>query len=291
MQLLREPLLHFAVAGAMLFGGYSWLNNTRADTKAVEALRLGEGDVRWLKQTWSSQWLREPTAEELKGLTDELLNEKLLAREAEAIGLGEDDTIIRRRLAQKLKFLVEDTAQLVEPTEAELRQYYAANPTHFETPGRLSFKQVYFNPEHRRDAAADAKATLAELNAKGQAEPSAGDRLLFGDSFDDTDELAVSGMFGADFAHAAFALEPGTWRGPVKSGYGFHLVFVSQHTPTALKPYEGVKDAVLAEWRSQKQSELSRDYLAELRKKYGVEPDDSAKTVLAAKPAPSVAAK
>ena len=118
-----------------------------------------------------------------------------------------------------------------------------------------------------------------------------GDRLLFGDSFDDADESAVSGMFGADFAHAAFALEPGTWRGPVKSGYGFHLVFVSRRIPTALRPYEAAKDAVLAEWRSQKQSELSRDYLAELRKKYGVEPGDSAKTVLAAKPAPSVAAK
>ena len=121
MQLLREPLLHFAVVGAILFGGYSWLNNPRADTTAVEPVRIGEGDVRWLKQTWSSQWLREPSAEELKGLVDDLLNEKLMAREAEAMGLGEDDTIIRRRLAQKLKFLVEDTAQLAEPSEAELQ--------------------------------------------------------------------------------------------------------------------------------------------------------------------------
>jgi hypothetical protein len=70
MQPLREPLFHFAVAGAILFGGYSWLNNPRADTAAVEPVRIGEGDVRWLKQTWSSQWLREPSAEELKGLVD-----------------------------------------------------------------------------------------------------------------------------------------------------------------------------------------------------------------------------
>ena len=193
MQLLREPLLHFAVAGAILFGGYSWLNNPRADTTAVEPVRISEGDVRWLKQTWSSQWLREPSADELKGLVDDLLNEKLMAREAEAMGLGEDDTIIRRRLAQKLKFLVEDTAQLAEPSEAELRQFYAANTLHFETPGRLSFRQVYFNPEHRTDAQADAKAALAALSAQGEAEPTAGDRLLFGDSFDDTDELALSG--------------------------------------------------------------------------------------------------
>ena len=93
-------------------------------------MRIAEGDVRWLRQTWSSQWLREPSAEELKGLVDDLLNEKLMAREAEAVGLGEDDTIIRRRLAQKLKFLVEDTVQLAEPSETELRHFYAANLTH-----------------------------------------------------------------------------------------------------------------------------------------------------------------
>ena len=134
----------------------------------VEPVRIGDGDVRWLKQTWSSQWLREPTADELQGLVNDLLNEKLLSREAEAMGLGEDDTIIRRRLAQKLKFLVEDTAQLAEPSEAELRQFYAANTRHFETPGKLSFRQIYFNPEHRTDARADATAALAVLSARAK---------------------------------------------------------------------------------------------------------------------------
>jgi parvulin-like peptidyl-prolyl isomerase len=291
MQLLREPLLHFAVAGAILFAGYSWLNNTQADTTAIEPVRIGEGDVRWLKQTWSSQWVREPSPEELKGLVDDLLNEKLMAREAEAIGLGEDDTIIRRRLAQKLKFLVEDTAQLAEPSETELRQFYAANASYFETPGSLSLRQIYFNPEHRTDAQADATAALAALSAQGEAELTAGDRLLFGESFDDTDELALAGMFGADFAHQVLALEPGGWRGPVKSGYGFHLVFVARRTPKAPKPFETVRNEVLAEWRGARQTELSRAYLVELRKKYGVELDAGVKAVLGSEPAPNVAAK
>jgi parvulin-like peptidyl-prolyl isomerase len=289
--LLREPLLHFAVAGAILFGGYSWLNDRHVEATASEQISLGEGDVRWLKQTWSSQWLREPTAEELKGLVEDLLNEKVMAREAQEMGLEKDDTIIRRRLAQKLKFLVEDTAQLAEPTEAELRQYYAANPAHFETPGKLSFRQVYFNPEHRKDAAADATAALGALTANVEDDSLEGDRLLFGDSFADTDEQALSGMFGADFAREVFGLEPGGWRGPVKSGYGFHLVLVTQRTATAPKPFETVKDAVLAEWRSAKQTELSRNYLVELRNKYGVELDESTKAALGSGPATNVAAQ
>jgi parvulin-like peptidyl-prolyl isomerase len=291
MTLLREPLLHFAVAGAILFGGYSWLNEQQPEAAAVEPVRIAEGDVRWLKQTWSSQWLREPSADELKSLVDDLLEEKLMAREAEEMGLERDDTIIRRRLAQKLKFLVEDTAQLAEPGEAELRQFYIANTARFEMPGKLSFRQIYFNPERRKDAAADAAAALAGLTAKGEADATAGDRLLFGDSFDDTDELALSGMFGADFAHEVFALEPEAWRGPVRSGYGFHLVLVTKRTPTAPKPFDTVKDAVLAKWRNARQTELSRDYLAALRKKYQVELDDSAQAVLATEPATNLAAK
>ncbi len=291
MTLLKEPLLHFAVVGAIVFGGYSWLSERRHNTSAIEPVAITEGDVRWLKQTWSSQWLREPSADELKGLIDDLLNEKLMAREAEEIGLEQDDTIIRRRLAQKLKFLVEDTAQLAEPSEEDLLQFYVANPAHFQTPGKLSFRQIYFNPEHRKDAAADANVELAALNANAEADTTTGDRLLFGDSFDDTDELALSGMFGADFAHKVFALEPGEWRGPVKSGYGFHLVLVTQRTPTQPKPFETIRDAVLTEWRAEKQTELSRDYLAALRKKYGVELDDNVKAVLGPEPASNVAAK
>ena len=201
MQLLREPLLHFAVAGAILFGGYSWLNNTQADTTAIEPVRIGEGDVRWLKQTWSSQWVREPSAEELKGLVDDLLNEKLMAREAEAIGLGEDDTIIRRRLAQKLKFLVEDTAQLAEPSEAELGSSMPPTPAISRRREASRSGRSTSIPSIVRTLRRTPTAALAELSAQGEAEPTAGDRLLFGESFDDTDELALSGMFGADFAH------------------------------------------------------------------------------------------
>ncbi|MDE3820644.1 peptidylprolyl isomerase [Sinorhizobium meliloti] len=290
MTLFREPLLHFAVIGAVLFGGYSWLHDARPDAAAGEPVRIGEGDVRWLKQTWSSQWLRDPTATELKGLVHGLLDERLLAREAKEMGLDRDDTIIRRRLAQKLKFVIEDTAQLAEPTDAELRQFYAAHRSHFATQGRLSFKQIYFDPENRADAAADAQIVLAELNAPGKPQP-LGDRLLLGDRFDDASELAVSGMFGADFARQVFAVEPGQWRGPVESGYGLHLVFVTQRTAASPRPFETMKDNVLAGWRRARQAELSREYLGELRKKYGVELDDGAKAALSSALTPKVVRK
>ena len=179
MTLLREPLLHFAVAGVVLFSVYAWLNGSRPAPDGVEPVRIGAGEVQWLKETYSNQWLRPPDANELQGLVTDLVNEELLAREAQAMGLGEDDTIIRRRLAQKLKFLVEDTSRLAEPTDAELRQYFEANAARFEDSPRVSFSQIYFNPENRKDAAKDAGLVLAGLSTNASPDVAElGDRFL-----------------------------------------------------------------------------------------------------------------
>lgn len=289
--LWKEPLLHFALIGAVLFGGNHWLNGAPPKSDQAEPIQIDEGDVRWLKQTWSSQWLRDPTAEELSGLVNDLVGEQLLAREAEAMGLGEDDTIIRRRLAQKLKFVIEDTAQLTEPTDDELREFYASHTASFATPGTVSFKQIYFNPERRKDPISDATALLAELESRGEGDSLAGDRLLLGDDFERVENSALSGMFGADFANGVFALEPGSWKGPIKSGYGLHLVMVTERTQTEPIPFDTVRDAVAAQWRNSKQDDLSRAYLAGLRKKYGVQYDDGTKTLLGPQSVPNVAAK
>jgi parvulin-like peptidyl-prolyl isomerase len=291
MTLLREPLLHFAVIGAVLFGSYSWLGDKGAETEAVEPVRIGEGDIRWLKQTWSGQWLRDPTPDELKGLLNDLVSEELMAREALEMALDKDDTIVRRRLAQKLKFLVEDTAQLAEPTESELRQFYTSHAAGFEIPGKVSFRQIYFSAYGRKDAVADAKAMLAGLRPNSESSSDLGDRFLLGDDFQHVDKASLSSMFGADFASTVFSLKPGDWSGPIESGYGQHLVLVAEHIPGESKPFDTVKEAVLAQWRSEKQQELSRAYLAGLRKKYGVELDDGAKAALDAKSAPNVAAR
>ena len=102
MKLLHEPLLHFALAGAVLFGGYALVNRGDEIANKPKEIRIGQGEVQWLKETWALQRQREPTQEELRGLVTEFLNEELLAREAREMKLDENDTIVRRRLAQKL---------------------------------------------------------------------------------------------------------------------------------------------------------------------------------------------
>ncbi len=278
----KEPLLHFLVAGGLLFGAYAWLNPPAlvGDSGSRE-VRIGAGEVRWLTETWVRQWRREPTPEELRALVTDLLKEELLAREARELRLDENDTIVRRRLAQKLEFLVRDTAGLAEPTEEDLRRFYADHADDFRSAARVSFAQVHFSRERRKDAARDAALALARLTrATPPATPDVGDSMLLPPELRDADEHAVAAAFGPDFARAVFALQPGGWHGPIESGYGLHLVRVASVEPTRRREFAEVRAQLLERWREQRSREREAQYLARLMEKYSVVIDESVKPLV-----------
>src|SRR5262245_45356284 len=139
IRILKEPLVHFLFIGAMLFGVYSWLNRGKQPEGAVSPVRISDADVRWLKNSWAKQRMREPTQDELRGLVTEFLKEELLAREAVEMGLDQNDVYVRRRLAQKVEFLVQDTIQLAQPTDEDLKKFYDAHPELFREETKLTF--------------------------------------------------------------------------------------------------------------------------------------------------------
>lgn len=284
-KLLKEPLLHFLLIGGVLFGAYAWRNRGAKNDAGGRQVRISESDVVWLKETWTRQWQREPDREELRGLVTEFLKEELLAREAREMGLDQNDVFVRRRLAQKVEFMVQDTSRLAVPTEEDLRRFYAAHPERFSEPARVSFTHVYFSRENRKDPAGDARSALAKLRA---AQPSTlnpqlaevGDRLLLDSEFREVDQQAVAGQFGAKFAGAVFALPPGAWSGPIESGYGLHLVRVSAQTPARPREFAQVRAQVLERWQDQRQREDNEKYFAGLLKKYDVAVDASVKPLV-----------
>lgn len=283
LKLYKDPLLHFVVAGALLFAAYAIINRNEPGTPPPDPIHIGDGDVRWLKETFANQWQRTPTDDELRGLAAGLLEEQLFAREAKTLGLDQDDTIVRRRLAQKLTFLVDDTSRIVDPTDEELRKFYYAHAERFRVEPRASFKQVFFNPQRRLHPETDAESALVSISTAGGDDRATtmGDPLLLGSEFHDVDVQTVSNVFGAEFARKVFLLKPGSWAGPVKSGYGVHLVEVTDLKPAALRPFEEVGTKVLAEWRHQRETETKALYLGKLREKYGVVIDESVRPLLA----------
>lgn len=280
VRLLREPLLHFLVAGGVLFAVFAWLNRGADDTAgtASRTVRITAGEVEWLSQTWARQWHRPPSNEELKALIAGYLKEELLAREARALRLDENDTVVRRRLAQKMEFMVADTAQTAEPDEEALRSAYEAHREHFQSPARITFTHVYFNRDRRgAQAEADAHAALRRFSRAGATASASdvGDRFLAQYDFVDADELEVAGVLGPEFARRVFALPKGEWQGPIVSGYGLHLVRVANMRAAQPREFATVKDEVSRLWREQREREVRERYFAALFKKYDVVVDDS----------------
>ena len=163
MKFFKEPLFHFLALGAALFLLYGLVSDDRRD--AQNQLLVTQGDIRQLADTWQMQWRRQPTSAELRGLVEAHIKEQILYREALAMGLDQDDTIVRRRLAQKMEFLAQDIASWVEPTEEELETFLAENPELFRTPVEVTFTHVYVSPDARgASAREDAEALLTILN-------------------------------------------------------------------------------------------------------------------------------
>jgi hypothetical protein len=271
MRLLKEPLLHFVVLGGLMFAAYSAFGTAQEEAGPQPVIRVTAADAEWLKGMWTRQWRRPPTDEELTGLVTDHLKEEVLAHEAKALKLDIGDTIVRRRLAQKMAFLMDDTIRTAEPPDAELRGLYETQPDLVRTPARVSFTQVFFR---REDGDGRAQATLAALSDDSIASKQ-GDRLLLGDTFSDQNELALANLFGTAFAHAVLALPTGRWSGPIESGYGLHLVKVTAVSPPQARPFAEVRERLAEEWRRQRQETAQAQLLQELMQKYQVVVDPS----------------
>ncbi len=299
-QFLKEPLLHFLVIGAALFGVYAWHSRNGNDA-GVQQVRLADSDVRWLEENFVQERQRQPSAAELHGLVRDFIKETLFARQAQELGLDKDDIVVRRRLAQKMSFLLQDNAAAAAPGDDDLRRVYDAQRSQAQggrspdgqadagtralfTRPRISFTQIFFSRDQRADAAADARAALRELSQPDASAPAAerGDHGAIKSEFRNADERAVANQFGAKFAARIFELAPGSWQGPIRSpSQGLHLVRVTALVPAQLRPSRKVRDELVELWRAQNQRENEERAFVALLKKYQVVPDASVKALVA----------
>jgi hypothetical protein len=270
-RLLTEPLLHFLLLGAAIFVAYSLVSKRSSDEPGK--IVITEGQVAAMTVGFARTWQRPPTREELDGLLRDRVQEEVYCREAMALGLDKDDTIIRRRLRQKMEFLTDDVAALAEPTDDELSAYLKAHADTFRVQRQFTFSHVYLNPERRgENLARDTGQLLAQLRQAGaKADVSAlGDSFLLEHTFAATPGSEVAKQFGEEFATRLGALSPGQWHGPIESGYGVHLVWVSERTEGRVPALAEVREAVRREWANARRLEANEKFYQELLKHYTV---------------------
>lgn len=259
MRFLRDPLVAFLAAGAVLLLASRWWSGSDTSERIV----VSDGVRARLSDQWQMQMRRLPTAEELAGLVDAFIREEIYYREAMRMGLDADDTIVRRRLVQKLTFLTEDIATAAQPDDATLLAWYDAHPDACSRPPRMSFEHRYFSVDRRENAQEDATAALADATQ-------AGDPFMLQRSYAQRAEREIGDLFGRTFASELFTLEPGDWQGPIRSAYGWHLVRISEKLPAARIPFAECRDRVLADLQMQARKEANDAYYQELLSRYTV---------------------
>jgi peptidyl-prolyl cis-trans isomerase C len=273
-RLFREPLVHFLLLGGLLFAVYGYVERGHGSVQQSKQIRLTTDDLSQMFQLFRSQWRRDPTPEELRTLIEDKVQEEVLYREALVLGIDKDDTIVRRRMAQKMQFLAEDVAAAREPTRAELATWYETHRDQFASPPRISFRHVYFSPDRRgKRAHDDAAAALTKL--AGQPEDTnltatIADTFMFQEYYRDRTPEYLGKEFGPNFALAIAKLSPGSWQGPVESGLGWHLIFVDMLIPGSLPAFEEVEADVRAAWLAEQKAQAWEKAYEDMRAKYTV---------------------
>lgn len=254
---LFDPLIVFLILGAGLFA------LTSAMDRDDSVITIEAGHIDRINAQWQAQMGRQPTDEELDNLLDELVREEIYYREAKRMGLEAGDTIIRRRLVQKLTFVTEDLADAEEPSAEALEDFFSQNAERYQIPERWSFRHRYFSSDRRDDAEADASAALADPEQTGDA-------FMLQRSYAERSKADVANLFGRQFAQGLSELRPAGWTGPIRSAYGWHLVDVTGYREPRQPEFDEVRERVVADFKADRRRRANEDYFTELKARYQV---------------------
>lgn len=272
-RLVCHPLLHFVLIGVLLFAIYTLQNGY--DERGSTRIDIDRGRITWLAGTFATQFGHTPSRTELDSLINAYLSDEMSYREAVALGLDQDDSIVRRRMIQKYEFLNLDEEPEV-PNDATLRKYFMSHGARYEAPTLVTLCQVYVAAIPDRSVALNrVRALGGDLEAGRADAASAGDPIDLPSCVTLVDRTSLQKTFGTFFAQTAVTLPIGRWVAPVESGYGLHAVRVGAREAGPSR-FEDRRDEVRADWIAAERERLRSVRMARLRTRYRVDIDSRA---------------
>lgn len=273
MRVLSEPLLHFTIAGFALFIAGRYYQKQTSAYRIVET----PAHTAEIANRYALQFGSQPDAATLEALVKRDLHDEILFRQGLALGLDKGDEIVRRRVVQKMQFLLQDLHPPAEPTDAQLTAFFNAHRSRYVQPAHVTFSHIYFSADKDGANAARKRATevLAKLPAGTTRAPDLGDPFPDLYDFSNYDTEQVLRLFGhTPFADAVFKAPVGKWSGPFRSAYGWHLIYVDARESEESPPISKVRDAVRTDYLQDAQDKENRAAFANLARQYTVVRED-----------------
>jgi parvulin-like peptidyl-prolyl isomerase len=265
-QFLKEPLLHFMLIGAGLFGLYSLVNSE--EEYSAERIVITEGRIEQFISVYEKTWQRQPSEQELKSLIDDYVLEEIYYRQAQEMGIDQDDTIIRRRMRQKLEFLTDDMLLQLDVDDKELAKFLSENPKLFQKGMNYSFEHIYINPEKHGDQLESYLTEAAEKIAAGEDVQS--DSYFVPRAHSEVEKGKVRRDFGEEFSAQLDKLSIGKWSEPVASSLGVHFVKVIERKEAQVPELAEVREQVKREWLHHEKLERRRAFNEKFLERYEV---------------------
>jgi hypothetical protein len=266
-KLAREPLVHFLLIGLLLFIAFAALG--RDDSNRT--IRVDDNVVAALSGQFQAAWQRPPTDSELRALVDNYVRDEIFYREGVALGLDRDDPMIKRRVRQKYEVLAEETEAADPPTEAELEAWLKRNAGRYAEPALVTFDQVLLGQAQSAASIAAAQRSALAALARGADPAELGASRMLPPRLDQMPIDLVARDFGEEFAKALASAPTGRWEGPIRSGYGMHLVKVERRIPGRLPSLDQVRGAVIRDMEAERRRRSVEKNLRRLKKGYSVE--------------------
>jgi len=274
-KLLREPLLHFILVGAALFLIFYITVDRSNFNQSKDIIVISTSDIDRLSYLFEKTWSRQPNDSELRGIVDGYLEEEVLYREAIMLGLDKDDTVVRRRMRQKMEFFVNDLTEQTEPTEKQLKEYLVKNKDKYRTESRLSFKQIFFKPDKDSEDISNRiiniKDNLNQQSKSSKYTKNIGDATMLPVELEKTSISEIDSQFGRRFSDKLSELDQNRWEGPIESAYGFHLIFLEEKTEGYDPGLSEIHSEVERDWKYSLQKELEQEYFRKKLDQYQVQ--------------------
>lgn len=263
----REPLVHFLLIGLLLFVLYGALGGGRDDRVVL----VNDNIVTTLNAQFQRTWHRPPTDAELKALVDSYIRDEIFYREGLALGLDRDDPTIKRRVSQKFATIAEESEAAKPPGEADLQRWLDEHAGRYAEPALITFDQIAFEPTSSSDSETDTIRTAREALAAGADPETLGQGRMLLPHFELYPIDVVQREFGEAFAKSLLSARAGSWEGPIRSGYGYHLVRVGKIIPGKSPTLDDVRAAVARDYEQDRRTRSAAAAYRELRQNYRVD--------------------
>jgi hypothetical protein len=280
-KIIKEPLVHFLIIGAIAFALYSFVKGSYVDKDY--AIQISKSEVEAMINKWMAQLKRPPTKEEVDIFLEDYVQREILFREAKSMGLDKNDMVIKNRMLQKIDFLTNDLLVTASPTDAEALKYFNDNLEKYTIPRKIDFIHIFFNLDKRnfddaKQTALDVKKNLNKSSSIPNNYFEKGDLFILPYEFYDLSKDEVSNKFGrSELSENLFGLEEKEWSGPYLSSYGMHLVYVSDKKSQGTLKFEDVKSDIKDLLIKNKRRDTKKRIISELKKKYDITYTDDLK--------------